>query len=154
MYLSSDFDFWDWKTDIDIFGKWEGGSDYYNFYDKIDELLSKVTYYCASAMQWVYEEARKKLDEKGINDINPNYYAEHPVNPPDKKIGTEPKSNPKSKDDAQMSLDKFTKDTAKNAAKNAPKLLTGGGVGVIGYKIIKNLKKSNKKAVSGLKKKR
>ena len=131
-----------WKNDLDSNGR--NGSVHKHFYDKVEELLSISVYYLSCALKWVYDEAEEETKKKGIEDLNPNYWAEHPVPPPDKKPGTKPNEKPTSKD-GLSSMDKFTEDTAKNAAKNAPKLLASGGVGLVGHKIIKNLKKSKRR---------
>lgn len=140
---------WDWDFDIGEYGE---DSVHKVFYDKVEKLLGYANYYCACAMQWVYDEAERELKDKNINDPDPNHYAKNPLPPPKDKIVSKPKNKDEISKSSQTNINQFTEDTVKNAAKMAPKLLAGGGVGIIGWRIAKNLKKSNKTVLKGFKK--
>ena len=72
LYIKNDDKFWDWEDNID-FDNGRTTSKYGYFYNKIEILLQLAVYFTACAMQYCYNEAKKKT-----NDLDPSYYVEHP----------------------------------------------------------------------------
>jgi len=86
--------FWDWNDDIENFGLVNSNHRY--FYDKVETLLCWATYYTACAMQYCYDEGKKRSSDEVLNV---DYYVRNPVDPTPPKERTEP--------DPQTKIDQF-----------------------------------------------
>jgi len=86
--------YWDWKADLYTAGRTNSIHRY--FYDKVEHLLCWAAYFTACAMQYCYNEGRKKSNAEIINS---DYYVRNPAPPGPKKEIPD--------GDAQTSLDKF-----------------------------------------------
>ncbi|MEJ2249577.1 MAG: hypothetical protein P8Y70_17895 [Candidatus Lokiarchaeota archaeon] len=97
VYINNSNQFWDWKEDLSTGvtpeERWRN-SEHENYYKKVQLLLSSAIYYCACAMQWVYNEAEETAEE----EIDPNGSAKyppiddgHPIDP--KKLGDKKDAN-------------------------------------------------------------
>ena len=98
LYLNKREDRWDWKVDLDTYGR--TGSPHKYFYDKVEKLLCWASYYIACAMQYCFNEGEEK--SKDTPGLNPDYWVtrdpnEVPRQPPDP--------------DPQRKLDDFFDDT-------------------------------------------
>ena len=84
--------YWDWKEDLYKIGRFNSTHRYY--YDKVEYLLCWATYYTACAMQYCYNEGKKRSNSELLNT---DHYARNPVLP------TPPAERPDS--DTQAALD-------------------------------------------------
>lgn len=89
--------YWDWDEDIKNGGRLNSNHRYY--YDKVEKLLCWSVYYTACAMQYCYNEGRKKNDDE---TPNPNYYVDNPER--DTPIEIPPVSDPQSLIDDFLNL--------------------------------------------------
>ena len=108
---------WDWDADISENGI---NSVHEHFYDKIEKLLGYANYYCARAMQWVYNEAQKKLNETTESDTpDSHYFAKNPIPPKTIPNQKKPLSEDKLTDSSKPTTSGkgFSKESLKTAAK-------------------------------------
>jgi hypothetical protein len=84
LYLDNEEKIWDWKKDIDTYGR--TGSNHRYFYDKVEELLCWAVFFSACVMQYCLNEGKKKVGK--AEGLDPGYYVnrdpnEIPSQPPD-----------------------------------------------------------------------
>ncbi|MFW9968850.1 MAG: hypothetical protein ACFFDF_01535 [Candidatus Odinarchaeota archaeon] len=70
LYLNTKQNNWNWKLDLDTNGRINSLHRY--FYDKVEKLLCWAIYYTACAMQYCFNEGKKKSED--TPGLNPDYW--------------------------------------------------------------------------------
>jgi hypothetical protein len=90
LYINDTEDFWDWGEDLStgfMLEERRANSKNKFYYEKVQFLLSSAIYFCACALQWIFNTAKEELG----GDPDPNGSAKHPPSDQD-TVPLKPKS--------------------------------------------------------------